>query len=80
MVTAGVDAAAQLPDHASAAMVADAVKDSFMSGFHTASWVAAAACIVAAVVVVFVLPARAQQPTPSPTHDDERSLLETARR
>ena len=78
-VTAGVDAAAQLPDHTSATLVADAVKDSFMSGFHSASWVAAVACLVAAVIVVFVLPARAQQPTPSTTRDDELQLVETAR-
>ena len=75
-VTAGVDAAGQIPDPASAAAVSTAVKSAYMSGFHTASWVAAGACLVAAVLVIFLLPARAVQPQ---TAIDGTSYLEPAR-
>ena len=70
-VTAGVDAAAKLPDPATASAVSSAVKDAFMTGFHSASWVAAGACLAAAVLVAFLLPARASQPTASAESQDQ---------
>lgn len=54
-VTGGVDVAVRTHDQA----LSGAVRDAFMTGFHAASWVAASASLAAAVVVVFVLPARA---------------------
>jgi len=61
-VTAGADAAGRIPDARTGAVVGNAVRDSFMTGMHAASWVAAGACFAAAVAAAIFLPARAAQP------------------
>ncbi len=74
-VTAGVEAAAKLHD----ASLAASVKSAYLSGMHTASWVAAGACLVAAVVIAFALPARGTViATPEAPKEDAEILDTTA--
>ena len=53
-MAAGFGVAQQLHSPA----VAAAVRSAFLSGMHTASWVAAGATLAGAVLVAFALPAR----------------------
>jgi DHA2 family multidrug resistance protein-like MFS transporter len=56
-VTAGLGVAAQLPAASQLSMVS-AVQDSFLDGLSAASWVAAGATLLGAVLVAVLLPAR----------------------